>query len=76
MIDSIYTFEIIYDNLDGFGSVQFCSHTKEEAVQFFNTWCTGDNALDRPIPIIDIQKVHNEADALEYGILYGTAENI
>lgn len=75
MNTSMHTFEISYDDLDGYGSIQFCT-SKKKAIHLFQQWCIADNALAESVPIIAIQTVYKEADALEYGSLYSIPENI
>ena len=74
MTNLFYTFEITYDCLDDFGSIQFCANTKAEAIQLFNDWCIKDNNLQEPAPSKSVEVVYNEEDAMEYGLKYGKSK--
>ncbi len=66
----INTFEIFYDGIDEYGSIQFCASTKEEAILLFNNWCIIDNKLDEPCSILSMESVYNEEDKIFYDKLY------
>lgn len=69
-MSTIYTYQIEYEGIDGFNTIQFCAETKEEATKLFNNWCKTDNKM-QPVPIKDIYNVYNQDDADEYRGRYG-----
>lgn len=56
-----------YSSVDGFGTIQFCSYTKKEATDLFESW-QAENGYN--IPEYTVQTVYNRADAEEYGAEY------
>ena len=48
--NKIYTFEIQYNGVDSFSTIQFCAHSKNEAIELFNDWCRNDNHTE-PVTI-------------------------
>lgn len=71
MPNTIYTYRVNYDDIDGFGSIEFCAENKNEAIQLFNQWCIIDNKLHTLIKINSIEIVYNSEDAKEYAGNYG-----
>lgn len=70
MRNLIYTYEFVYDEMvDGFGCIQFCSQTKDEAIKLFTEWQTSNGYL---ISDYSVNLVYNEEDACEYGRNYGS----
>lgn len=72
--NKIYTFEIQYNGIDSFSTIQFCAHSKNEAIELFNDWCRNDNHTE-PVTIESIHPVYDEDDAIEYGTDYGMPES-
>lgn len=54
-------------SVDGFGTIQFCSYTKKEDTDLFESW-QAENGYN--IPEYTVQTVYNRADAEEYGAEY------
>lgn len=62
------TYQFNYSSsVDGFGTIQFCSYTKKEATDLFESW-QAENGYN--IPEYTVQTVYNRADAEEYGAEY------
>lgn len=72
----IFTYLIQYDGIDGFGSVDFCAESKNEAINLFNQWCVANNKIMKPVSIKNIEIIYNESDAQEYGDRYGKGKGI
>lgn len=71
----MFTFAISYDEtIDGFGIIQFCAQTKDEAITLFKEWCKTD-LKNENIDITKIEVIYNENDANEYGDEYMTPEH-
>ena len=68
----ISTYLIRYDGIDGFGSIDFCAGSRNEAIRLFNQWCVDDNKMPAPVPIKSIETIYNDDDAEEYGDEYRT----
>ena len=65
----MYTYQFSYDpSIDGFGSVQFCASTIDEAVELFKEW---EKENGHKIKKYSYNIVYNEEDAKEYGNSYG-----
>lgn len=57
----MYTYQFNYSSsVDGFGTIQFCSYTKKEATDLFESW-QAENGYN--IPEYTVQTVYNRADA-------------
>lgn len=68
----IFTFHFAYEG-DDFNEIRFCAHTKNEAIQLYNTWCVTDAKQAKPYPLTEeITVVYDESDAAEYGDNYGS----
>ena len=64
----MYTYQFNYSSsVDGFGTIQFCSYTKKEATDLFESW-QAESGYN--IPEYTVQTVYNRADAEEYGAEY------
>ena len=53
----MYTYQFNYSSsVDGFGTIQFCSYTKKEATDLFESW-QAENGYN--IPEYTVQTVYN-----------------
>ena len=63
-----YTWEIQYHADDGYGVIQFCAHTKKEAMTLFFNWAKETHIT----PLCsNCRMVFNHYDAAYYGQDYG-----
>lgn len=67
----IFTFAFYYDEPDdGFGNIEFCAESFDEAEGLFNEWAVHEGCPG----YTDCEVVYNPDDASEYGSAYGTPE--
>ena len=67
----IFTFLFHYDEPDdGFGEIDFCAESLDEAEGLFDEWATQEGCPG----YTDCEVVYNADDAEVYGNLYGTPE--
>lgn len=64
----MYTYEFTYsEEIDGFGSIQFCAESKREAEELFRDWQQDEGC---EITDYEVATVYNADDAREYGKAY------
>lgn len=64
----MYTYEFTYgEEIDGFGSIQFCARSKREAEELFRDW---QNDEGYEIADYEVTSVYDADDAREYGKTY------
>lgn len=69
----MYTYEFVYNQeIDGFGSIQFCAESKQEAEELFQDW---QNDEGYKIADYKAESVYNAYDACEYGKVYRGRRN-
>lgn len=61
----MYTYQFLYDeNIDGYGSIQFCAESENEARKLFTEW-KRENKYN--IFKYDVSIIYNKEDQEEYG---------
>lgn len=61
----MYTYQFLYDeNIDGYGSIQFCAASENEARKLFTEW-KRENKYN--IFKYDVSIIYNKEDQEEYG---------
>ena len=69
----MYTYQFCYDeNVDGYGSIQFCASSENEARKLFSEW-KHDNKYN--ISKCDVSIIYNKEDQEEYGDDYIDTRN-
>ncbi len=64
-----YNFCYTPDDNDGFGHVQFCGETEEEARNCFDNYCRDELKGFKPTSV-EVEQVYNAADHIAYGSKY------
>lgn len=63
----MYTYQFNYSSsVDGFGTIQFCSYTKKEATDLFESW-QAENGYN--IPEYTVQTVSDDSHGQARGVL-------